>query len=144
MLKKKSKKTKTTNKKTFGVSRREIFWCHKIIHRSAEQMLTITKRTEAGLWSASKLHFTWVDQGSRQQLFPVSTLGVSDSSFCGLSPSYITQSHFCEALLLPLLRAEWPWKAHGSVWWGLPGGTNCELQALWIFVLLCWMLASFS
>lgn len=49
-------------------------------------MLTITKRTEAGLWSASKLHFTWVDQGSRQQLFPVSTLGVSDSSFCGYSP----------------------------------------------------------
>ena len=90
------KNKKDHQQKTFGVSRREIFWCHKIIHRSAEQMLTITKRTEAGLWSASKLHFTWVDQGSRQQLFPVSTLGVSDSSFCGLSPSYITQSHFCE------------------------------------------------
>lgn len=60
------------------------FFCHKIIHRSAEQMLTIIKGTEACLWSASKLHFTWADQGSRQQLFPVSMLGDSDSSFCGL------------------------------------------------------------
>lgn len=75
--------TTTTTKPLESVGE-QFFVCHKIIHRSAEQMLTITKRTEAGLWSASKLHFTWVDQGSRQQLFPVSTLGVSDSSFCGL------------------------------------------------------------
>lgn len=70
----------------FGEGRRELLVI-KLCMDLPSRCWQLQKGTEAILWSASMLHFTWADQGSKLQLFPLSTLGDSVSSLCGQQPS---------------------------------------------------------